>query len=102
VDADDTAARAVCVRIAALQWRHFSIAADADKRTRETYATFLNQFELLRKVLHRGWSKAEASTILIQLNANARTLIETMGAQKNGGPKRAPAEPMLKDDQKSR
>ncbi len=82
-DSDDTAARALCVRIASFQWKHFSIPAEADKRTREIYATFLNQFELLKRVLQRGWSRSEASTVLIQLNANARALIETLGAPKN-------------------
>ncbi len=96
VDADDTVARALCVRIAAFQWRQFAITADVDQRTRETYATFLNQFELLRKVLQRGWSKAEASTVLIQLNAGARSLIETLGAAKSGT-KHAPLEARLKD-----
>lgn len=74
VDTDAKAARAICIRIAALQWQHFPIPANADKRMQETYGAFLNQFEQLRKVLNQEWSGTEVSAILIQLNANARTL----------------------------
>ena|SRR5579863_1404912 len=73
-DKDDDAARALCARIAAFQWRQFPLPVSADKRMQETYATFLNQFELLQLVLGKEWSSSEASAILIQMNANARAL----------------------------
>ncbi|HEY2008389.1 MAG TPA: hypothetical protein VGH23_05335 [Rhizomicrobium sp.] len=84
VDADDKAARALCIRIAAFQWQQFPIPANADKRMQETYGAFLNQFEQLRKVLNQEWSGTEASAILIQLNANARTLIDAMEQRRPG------------------
>jgi hypothetical protein len=73
-DADDEAARSLCARIAAFQWKQFPLPVGADKRMQETYATFLNQFELLQAVLSKEWSTSEASAKLIQLNANARAL----------------------------
>lgn len=84
VDPDDKTARALCVRIAAFQWQHFPIPANADKRMQETYGAFLNQFEQLRKALNQEWSGTEVSSILIQLNANARTLIDTLGQRRPG------------------
>lgn len=73
-EADDEIPRSLCSRIAAFQWRNFALPADADQSMRETYATFLNQFEMLRVALDKEWSPSEASAILIQLNANARAL----------------------------
>lgn len=87
VDPDDKTARALCIRIAAFQWQHFPIPASADKRMQETYGAFLNQFEQLRKVLNQEWSRTEASSILIQLNANARTLIDALGQRRSVSPK---------------
>ena len=84
LDVDDKSARSLCTRIAAFQWKHFPIPAHADRRTRETYATFLNQFETLQVVLDKEWSPSEASAILIQLNANARAL-STILSQMNSG-----------------
>ena len=78
VDADQEAARAMCTRIAAFQWQSFPIPVDADKRMQDTYGTFLNQFELLRRLLHQEWSSTEASSILIQMNANARALSQAL------------------------
>jgi hypothetical protein len=78
VDTDQDAARAICARIAAFQWQQFPIAHDADKRTQELFATFLNQFEPLRNLLRQEWSSSEASSILIQLNASARALYEAL------------------------
>jgi hypothetical protein len=73
-DADSEAARMLCSRVASFQWKHFPLPVNADKRLRETYATFLNQFELLEMALGKEWSPLEVSAILIQLNANARAI----------------------------
>jgi hypothetical protein len=53
---------------------------------RETYATFLNQFELLQIVLGKQWSPLEASAVLIQINANARALTTILKEMESGGP----------------
>jgi len=79
---DDEAARSLCARIGAFQWKQFPLPADADTRLREVYATFLNQFDLLEVVLAKDWSPSEASAILIQLNANARALCAILSQQK--------------------
>jgi len=89
VDADDKTARALCIRIAAFQWQQFPIPVNADKRMQETYGAFLNQFEQLRKVLNQEWSGTEASAILIQLNANARSLIDALGQHRPGRPRQS-------------
>lgn len=86
VDIDDETARALCTRIAAFQWKHFPLPVNADKRTRETYATFLNQFEMLQLVLGKQWSPSEASGILIQMNANARALSAILTQMQSGRP----------------
>jgi len=74
VDADVEAARLRCSLVASFPWPQLQLPANADKRVRETYATFLNQFQKLQIVLDGEWSPSEASTILIQLNASARAL----------------------------
>ncbi len=84
LDGDDETARSLCTRIATFQWEHFSVPIQADKRMRETYATLLNQFEMLQVVLDKEWSPSEASAILIQLNANARALSAILGQLKSG------------------
>jgi hypothetical protein len=86
VNPDNEAARALCARIASSEWQYFSIPADTDKRLQETYGALLNQFELLRKVLREQWSNTEASSILIQLNASARTLIDALSQKRGSGP----------------
>ena len=78
VDTDHDAARSFCVRIAGFQGRHFSLPVNADRRTRETYATFLKQFEILQRILDKEWSPSEASATLIQLNASARALYTSL------------------------
>ena len=88
-DADDETTRSLCTRIAAYQWKRFPIPVHADKRMRETYATFLNQFEMLQGVLDKEWSPSEASPILIQMNANAR-ILATMFKQMESGRTEAP------------
>jgi hypothetical protein len=84
-DVNDETARALCTRIVAFQWKYFPLPDHADRRLRETYATYLNQFELLRMVLSKEESPSEASAILIQLNANARTLSEILKRIASGG-----------------
>lgn len=79
VNPDHETARALCNRIAAFQWQQFPIPANADRRIQEAYANLLNQFEQLRKILRQEWSSTEASSVLIQLNASARTLIDALG-----------------------
>ena len=81
---DNDTARALCGRIAAFQWKQFPLGVGADKRTQETYATFLNQFELLQAVLDKEWSASEASAILIQMNANARALSASLKQMQSG------------------
>jgi hypothetical protein len=83
-DADEESARALCTRIAAYQWKQFPLPVNADRRLRETYASFLNQFELLEIVLGKEWSPSEASAILIQLNANARALSTILKRMESG------------------
>ncbi len=83
-DADDEAARSHCARIADFQWQRFPLPVGADKHMQETYATFLNQFELLQVVLDKEWSASEASAILIQLNANARALSANLKQMQSG------------------
>ena len=73
-DPDVPTARALCTRVAAFQSRQFPLPACADKRLRDTHATFLDQFEMLEMVLDKEWSLQEVSAILVQLNANARAL----------------------------
>jgi hypothetical protein len=85
-DVNDETARLLCTRIAAFQWKYVPLPDHADSRLRETYATYLNQFELLRVVLGKESSPSEASAILIQLNANARTLSEILKRIVSGGP----------------
>jgi hypothetical protein len=85
-DVNDETARLLCTRIAAFQWKYFPLPVHADKRMRETYATFLNQFELLQVVLGKEWSPSEASAILIQLNANARALSAILKQMVSGEP----------------
>ncbi len=85
--ADNEAARSLCARIGAFQWKQLPLPVDADKRLRETYATFLNQFDLLEAVLTKDWSPAEASAILIQLNANARALCAVLKQLEPGATK---------------
>ena len=74
VDRNDEVARSLCNRIAALQWQQLQLPTSADKRVRDTYSAFLHQFELLQQTLRQEWSGPEASAILIQLNAHARSL----------------------------
>lgn len=85
VNPNNETARVLCARIAAFQWQHFPVPAGADNRIQEGYGTLLNQFELLRKLLRQEWSSTEASSILIQMNASARTLIDALGQKKSGG-----------------
>jgi hypothetical protein len=85
IDADEESARSMCARIAAFQWKQFPLPVNADKRLRETYASFLNQFELLQIVLGKEWSSSEASAILIQLNANARALSTVLKQMESSG-----------------
>jgi hypothetical protein len=85
-DVNDETARVLCTRIAAFQWKYFALSDHADSRLRETYATYLNQFELLQVVLGKESSPSEASAILIQLNANARKLSEILKQTVSGGP----------------
>ena len=81
---DDEAARSLCARIGAFQWKQFPLPVDADRRLREIYATFLNQFDMLELVMAKDWSPSEASAILIQLNANARALSAILGQMGTG------------------
>jgi len=85
-DVSDETARALCTRIAAFQWKYFPLPDHADDRLRETYTTYLNQFELLRVVLSKESPPSEASAILIQLNANARKLSEILKRIVSDGP----------------
>jgi hypothetical protein len=82
--ADEESARSLCARIAALQWKQFPLPVGADTRLRETYATFLNQFELLQILLGKQWSPSEASAVLIQINANARALTAILRDMESG------------------
>jgi hypothetical protein len=83
-DADEQSARSLCARIAALQWKQFPLPVNADTHLRETYASFLNQFELLQIVLGKQWSPSEASAVLIQINANARALTTILKELESG------------------
>jgi hypothetical protein len=83
-NADEESARSLCARIAALQWKQFPLPVSADTRLRETYASFLNQFELLQIVLDKQWSPSEASAVLIQINANARALTTILKDMESG------------------
>jgi predicted KAP-like P-loop ATPase len=83
-DADEESARSLCARIAAFQWKEFALPVNEDKRLRESYASFLNQFELLQIVLGKEWSPSETSAILIQLNANARALSTILRQMETG------------------
>ena len=73
-DTADESTRSLCTRIVAFQWKDFALAVNADKRMRETYGSFLAQFEMLQLALRKEWSPAEVSSILIRLNAHARAL----------------------------
>jgi hypothetical protein len=83
-DADEESARSLCTRITAYQWKQFPLPVNANRRLQETYASFLNQFELLQIVLGKEWSPSEASAILIQLNANARALSTILKQMESG------------------
>lgn len=85
-DPETQTARALCSRIGAFQWAQFPLPANADKHLQETYATFLNQFEMLEVVLRKEWSPQEVSAILIQLNANIRTLSALLKALESDEP----------------
>ncbi len=73
VDTNHETARLLCNRIAALQ-AQYATPISANKGIRETHAALVNQFKLLRALLDNDWSPSEASAILIQLNATARSL----------------------------
>jgi hypothetical protein len=82
-DSNDDVARSLCTRIAALQWQQFQLPTSADKSMRNNYSAFLHQFELLQNTLRQEWSGPEASSLLIQLNAHARSLessVQTVAA----------------------
>jgi len=83
-DVNEESARSLCARIVALQWKQFPLPVYADTRLRETYASFLNQFELLQIVLNKKWSPSDASAVLIQLNATARTLTTILKEMESG------------------
>jgi hypothetical protein len=74
VDTNHETARMLCARIAALQDRYIAAQPGATNRLREASAVLVNQFDLLRAVLGNDWSPSEASAVLIQINASARSL----------------------------
>lgn len=86
VDTNHETARILCTRIVALQGGYARPPFEASKRIQEIHGTFLHQFELLRDALGKDWSASEASAILIQLNACARSLASSLEQSQSSAP----------------